>query len=53
MLETLFYLNMSCPDTDALIFRIESNMNLNAEWKVELVETVKESNPECYWDAND
>ena len=53
MLEALFYMNMSCPDTDALILRIQKNQNLEEYLKVELVETVKESNSKCYWDAHD
>ena len=54
MFEFLLYSSLSCPDADAIILRIEAHENLNADWKVELVETVKESVPECYpWDAND
>ena len=54
MLELLLYSSLSCPDADAIILRINKHENLNAEWKVELVETVKESTPDCYpWDAND
>ena len=53
MIDFLLYSTLSCPDADAIILRIESHKNLNAEWKLELVETVKESVPECPWDAND
>jgi hypothetical protein len=54
MLELLLYSSLSCPDADAIILRINKHENLNAEWKVELIETVKESTPDCYpWDAND
>ena len=55
MAEILLYATMSCADADAIIFRIRKHQDLQAEWKVELVETVKESVPECrfYWDAND
>ncbi len=53
MLEALFYMNMSCIDSNALILRIEQNQTLKEYVKVELVETVKESNPKCYRDAND
>ena len=45
-----------CTDADALIFRIRKNRSeLPAHIVVELVETVKESVPECKfdWDAND
>ncbi len=53
MLEILLYSSMACPDADALILRIQKHFDLNAEMKLELVETVKESVPECYWGAND
>ena len=56
MFEILLYANMMCSDADALIFRINKNISeLPPKVVVELVETVKESVPECryYWDAND
>ena len=56
MFEFLLYSNMMCADADALMLRIEKNRSeLPAHIVVELVETVKESVPECrfYWDAND
>ena len=56
MLELLLYSGMMCADADALIFRINKNISeLPPHIVVELVETVKESVPECdyYWDAND
>ena len=56
MLELLLYSNMMCADADALILRIKKNTSeLSPKVVVELVETVKESVPECdfYWDAND
>ena len=53
MFELLLYSTLSCPDADALIFKIEKHKTLKPEWKLELVETVKESVPECYWGAND
>ncbi len=55
MLELLFYSNMLCADADAIMLRIDAHENLPDNIKVELVETVKESVPECefYWDAND
>ena len=53
MFELLLYSSISCPDADAMILRIQKHENLKAEWKLELVETVKESVPECPWDAND
>ena len=55
MLEILFYSTLTCTQTDAIMLRIENNINLSNTLKVELVETLKESSPECewYWDAND
>ena len=55
MIELLLYSTMACADADALMLRIEKQEHLKAEWKLELVETIKDSVPECnyYWDAND
>ena len=56
MLETiLLYTTLTCQQTDTLLFRIKANERLGDAIKFELIETVKESNPECdfYWDAND
>ena len=55
MLELLFYSSMACADADTLMLRIQKHENLKPEWKLELVETIKDSVPECryYWDAND
>ena len=55
MVELLLYTTLSCQQTDALLLRITANQQLSDALKLELVETVKESNPECeyYWDAND
>jgi len=53
MFELLLYSTLSCPDADQLIFRIRKQEDLKPEWKLELVETVKESVPECHWGAND
>jgi len=47
---------MTCTDADALMLGIKMNRaELPKEIVVELIETVKESVPECefYWDAND
>lgn len=51
MLELLLYANMTCQDAESLMLRISKHQNLPALVKVELVETVKESVPECRWDA--
>jgi len=56
MFELLLYSGMMCADADALMLRIEANKaELSPKIVIELVETVKESVPECshYWDAND
>ena len=56
MFELLLYANMTCQDAESLILRISENKSeLSPKIGVELVETVKESVPECYWywDAND
>ena len=48
MFDLLLYSNMMCSDADALIFRIQKNRSeLSPKVVVELVETVKESVPEC------
>ncbi len=55
MLELLFYTTLTCTQTDAIMLKIEANNNLSNVVKVELIETLKDSKPEChwYWDAND
>ena len=55
LIESLLYTTLTCTQTNALMLRIEANENLSDMVKVELVETVKDSAPECdwYWDAND
>ena len=56
MIELLLYSGMLCADADALMLRIQANKSeLSPKIVVELVETVKESVPECEfdWDAND
>jgi len=35
------------------MLKIKANEDLENFIKIELVETVKESTPECKWDAND
>ena len=35
------------------MLRMKANEKISDAFKVELIETVKESVPECYWDAND
>ena len=53
MFEFLLYSSLTCPDADAVVLRIKKHENLNAEWKIELIETIKDHTPECPWDAND
>ena len=54
MFNLLLYSGMLCADADALMLKIKANRSeLPPRVVIELVETVKESVPECYWDAND
>jgi len=54
MLELLLYAQMTCQDAETLMLRISKNRSgLPPKVVVELVETVRESTPECHWDAND
>jgi hypothetical protein len=53
MIEFLLYSSLNCQQTDAIILRMQENENISNAFRIELVETMKESNPECYWDAND
>jgi hypothetical protein len=53
MIEFLLYSTLTCAQTDAIILRMRLHKDLDTESKVELVEVMKESNPECYWDAHD
>jgi hypothetical protein len=55
MAEFLLYTTLSCQQTSAIMLKIKNENNLSDSIKVELVETVKDSAPECewYWDAND
>ena len=54
MIEFLLYSSLSCSDADAIMFRMKNHEHLSNQVKIELIEAVKESTPECYpWDAND
>ena len=55
MIDLLLSTSMACADADRIMLRIQKHENLKPEWKLELVETIKDSVPECryYWDAND
>jgi len=53
MIEFLLYSSLSCSDADSIMLRMKNNENLNNQVRVELIEVMKESNPDCIWDAND
>jgi len=55
MIDLLLYTSLTCQQADAVLLRIKASEDLDDKIKLELVETVKESTPECnlYWDAND
>jgi hypothetical protein len=53
MLEILLYSALTCLEADSIIEKIKADENLKNNIKIELVETMKESVPECKWDAND
>ncbi len=53
MIEFLLYSSLSCSDADSIMLRIKNNENVNNQVKIELIEVMKESTPDCYWDAND
>jgi len=53
MIELLLYTTLTCREADELMLRISKHQDLPASVMIELVETVKDSAPECYWDAND
>ena len=54
MIELLFYSSITCAQADSIMIRMKANENIPTEYKVELIEVMKESTPECYpWDAHD
>jgi len=53
MVDLLLYSTLACADADAIMLRMKANEDLPQVVRIELVETVKESTPHCYWDAND
>lgn len=53
MIEILLYSSLNCRDADSIMLRMLNNENVNNQVKIELVEAIKESTFECYWDAND
>ena len=53
MIDFLLYSTLSCSDADSIMLRLKNNKDLGSQVKIELVEVLKESAPECYWDAHD
>jgi|TARA_B100000287_G_scaffold386939_1_gene395144 hypothetical protein len=53
MVDLLLYSTLACADADAIMLRMKANEDLPQVVRIELIETVKESTPHCYWDAND
>ena len=53
MIDILLYSSIACADADSIMLRIKAYEDLPKVVRLELVETVKESTPDCYWDAND
>ena len=54
MLELLFYSSLTCAQADAVMLRMKANEDIPPTLKVELIEVMKESTPDCYpWDAHD
>ena len=56
MIDFLLYSTLNCSDADSIMLRIRNNENLNNDVRIELIEVMKESTPDCYWeywDAND
>ena len=53
MFELLLYSGIHCTDAEDMIRRIEANSNVRKIIQTEVIETLKESTPECKWDAND
>ena len=54
MIDFLLYSSLSCSDADAIMLRMKNHEDLSNQVKIELVEAIKESTPECFpWDAND
>lgn len=53
MIELLLYSTLSCSDADSIMLRMKNNQDLDNNVRIELIEVMKESNPDCYWDAND
>ena len=53
MFEVLLYASLNCTDAKDIIRRVEASKSISQVIQAEVVETVKETTPECNWDAND
>jgi hypothetical protein len=53
MFEVLLYASLNCTDAKDIIRRVEASKSISQIIQAEVVETVKETTPECNWDAND
>jgi hypothetical protein len=53
MLELFLSTTLTCQQSDAIMLKIKLDKHLTDKVKIELIETVKDYNLECYWDAND
>jgi len=53
MIELLLYSSLTCQQAEGIILRMKAHENISDAFKIELIETVKESVPECIWDAHD
>ena len=53
MFELLFYSGIVCTDAADIISRVRANDSVSELVQIEVIETLKESTPECNWDAND
>ena len=53
MFEFLLYSGIHCTDAEDMIRRIEASNSVSKIVQTEVIETIKESTPECKWDAND
>ena len=52
MLELLLYSGILFTDAEDMIRRVDAS-NVSKIIQTEVIETIKESTPECNWDAND
>ena len=53
MIELLLYADISCTDASDIVRRLDAHKHMSNQIKVELIEVIQESTPNCPWDAND